>query len=93
MLKTSGENSSVFVNDVWKLRIDREWREALSKDSMLGKMEYAALDKMVGELGAQKFDVQFIIYSLIIIILGVALWWFFIHRQKSKLPPPIAKAS
>jgi len=47
MAKTSGEDPSVFVNEVWKARIDKEWRDALTKDAMLGKTEYAALDKLV----------------------------------------------
>jgi outer membrane murein-binding lipoprotein Lpp len=34
-LKASGGDPNTFVNDIWKARIDKEWREALVKPAML----------------------------------------------------------
>jgi len=92
MAKTSGEDPSVFVNDVWKARIDKEWREALTKDAMLGRAEYAALDKLVSELGAQKFDLRFVLYALVVLALAIAVWWFFIRKPKPASTPAAKKS-
>jgi hypothetical protein len=83
--KASGEDPSVFVNDIWKNRVDREWRDALMKETMLGKTEYASLDKIVSELGQEKVDQKFIIYSLIVILIVFLSWWFFIRKPKAKV--------
>ncbi len=85
-VKQSGQDPKVFVDDVWKERIDKEWRDALSKDSMLGKTEYAALDRLVSELSREKFDAKFIVYILIVLAVVVALWWFFLRKPKPKPP-------
>jgi hypothetical protein len=74
---------------VWKTRIDKEWRDALSRDGMLGKEEYAALDKMVGELAESKFDMKFVLYIGIIALVALVLWWLLARKPK---PPPAAPA-
>ncbi len=84
-VKQSGQDPRVFVEDVWRDRIDKEWRDALSKDSMLGKAEYAALDKLVSELSRDKFDMKFVVYILLVIAVVIALWWFFIRKPKAKV--------
>jgi len=84
--KASGSDASVFVNDIWKERIDREWRDALSKESMLGKVEYAALDKYVSELGQQKFDAKFILYILVFAMVVAGIWWFVGRKPKEMKP-------
>ena len=81
-LKSSGQDPTVFVSEIWKARIDREWRDALSRESMLGKTEYAALDKVVSELSQQRVDQRFIIYSLIVVLVVIAGWWFFVRKPK-----------
>ena len=83
-LKTSGQDPTVFVEKVWKERIDREWREVLSKESMLGKAEYAALDQLVSELHAEQVGGQFYLYIILILALVVAVWWFFFRKPKAK---------
>jgi hypothetical protein len=85
-VKQSGQDASVFADEVWKGRIDKEWREALSKETMLGKTEYAALDKLVSELSKEKVDLRFILYIAIIIVIAVAVWWFFIRKSRPKEP-------
>jgi hypothetical protein len=91
-MKASGADASKFVNDVWKGRIDKEWRESLSKEGMLGKAEYAALDKHVSDLSSEKFDLKFLLYILIVAVIVGTGWWFIVRRQKSKAeaiaPPP-----
>jgi len=89
MLKASGEDASSFVEEVWKERVDKEWGAALSKDVMLGKTEYQSLDQMVGGLSQKKFDMRFILYSLAVVALAVAIWWFFIRKRS---PTPQAQA-
>jgi hypothetical protein len=85
-LKESGQDASTFVNDVWKARIDKEWREALAKPGVLGSAEYAALDREVSQLTRPAIDVKFIVYSLIVILLALAVWWFFVRKPKN-IPP------
>jgi hypothetical protein len=87
-LKASGQDASVFVNDVWKARVDREYREALVRDRVLGKTEYAMLDRMVSELGQEKVDSRFIIYSVIVVALAVLLWFIFTRKPKEQPPTP-----
>jgi len=81
-LKTSGQDPTVFVDKVWKERIDREWRDVLSKESMLGKAEYAALDQLVSELHAEQVGGQFYLYVVLVLALVVAIWWFFFRKPR-----------
>jgi hypothetical protein len=81
----------VFVNDIWKERIDKEWRESLIREKMLGKAEYAALDRLVSELAQEKLDQRFLIYSLIVVALVLVAWWVF--TRKPKTPPPAQASS
>ncbi len=89
-LKASGADPSVFVDDVWKNRIDKEWRDALIKEEMLGRAEYASLDRQVSDLSREKFDLKFILYAVIVVVIVVAAWWFLIRRPKAKIEPPAA---
>jgi hypothetical protein len=86
-LRKSGDDPTAFVNDVWKMRVDREWRDALTRETMLGKAEYASLDQAVSELGRKGFDQQFILYSLAVIALFAAGWWFFARKSKKPTQP------
>jgi hypothetical protein len=87
-LKATGSNVSVFVNDIWKDRVDKEWRESLIREKMLGKAEYAALDRLVSELAQEKVDQRFLIYSLGVVFLVLVGWWLFTRRPKA---PPAAQ--
>lgn len=86
-VKQSGQDASVFADEVWRDRVDKEWRDALTKENMLGKNEYAALDKLVSELSKEKVDLRFVLYIAAIIILAVAVWWIFFRKRKPKAPP------
>ncbi|MGB6033288.1 MAG: hypothetical protein WBH55_10670 [Bacteroidota bacterium] len=85
-LRERDVDPGVFVNDVWKLRIDREWRNALTNDIMLGRAEYGRLDSLVSELARKKFDREFILYSLILLTIVIAVWWFFVRTPKRPAP-------
>jgi outer membrane murein-binding lipoprotein Lpp len=85
-LKSSGNDPSTFVNDIWKGRIDKEWRDALTKSAMLGASEYAALDRDISELHRPMVDLKFILYSALVILLAVAGWWFFARKPKESAP-------
>ena len=74
-MKTAGSDASTFVDEVWKKRIDKEWREALSSDHVLGQAGYAALDKSVSDLAASKFDAKMLLYVLIALVIVVVAWW------------------
>jgi hypothetical protein len=87
-VQKTGEDPSVFVNDIWKTRIDKEWREALVKPAMLGAQEYATLDKLVGELSRPTIDAKMILYAVILVVLVALIWWFFSRKPKSP-PPPV----
>jgi len=87
-LKTTGASPSVFVNDIWKERVDKEWRESLIREKMLGKAEYAALDRLVSELVQEKVDKRFLIYSLIVVALVLLGWWVFTRKPKTPATPP-----
>lgn len=81
--KADGRDASVFVNEVWKERIDKEWREGLSREAMLGKVEYASLDKLVSELGEKKVDSTFIAYIAIFVLIVGIIWWFVGRKPKT----------
>jgi hypothetical protein len=82
-LQASGDDPSVFVDEIWKTKIDKEWREALTRDGMLGKEEYAALDKLVSELAKTKFDLKFVLYAGIIGLAALVLWWLLAKKPKA----------
>ncbi len=86
-VKTSGQDAGVFVNDIWKARIDKEWREALVQPAMLGQAEYAALDREVSQLAAPTLTTQYVVYGLIVLLLAVLGWWFFARRNRTQSPP------
>lgn len=83
-LKATEANPSVFVNEIWKDRIDKEWRESLIREKMLGKAEYAALDRLVSELAQDKMDQKFLIYSLVVVAIVILSWWLFTRKPKAK---------
>ncbi len=84
--KAKGENTKTFVDEVWKGRIDKEWRDALSKESMLGKTEYAALDKYVSTLSEEKLDAKLFMYIGIVLVLVLLAWWIFGRKAKTAAP-------
>ena len=86
-LAASKQDPAPFVETLWKQRIDKDWREGLTKDAMLGRMEYAALDKLVSELSRETIDMTFIAYIAGILVI-VALIWFLVFRKKKRPPAP-----
>lgn len=84
--KARGEDPTSFVNDVWRARIDKEWREALSHESMLGATEYAALDKYVSTLSEERFDLKFVLYMGILVVLVALVVWRFRRKPKAQAP-------
>ncbi len=78
-----GRDASVFVNEVWKERIDKEWRDAMTKENILGAAEYANLDKLVSTLGGKKIDPTFIAYAAAFLVVVAAIWWFVGRKPKT----------
>jgi hypothetical protein len=74
-----------FVATVWKDRIDREWRDALSIEGVMGKADYAALDRKVSELGEKKVDAKFLTILAILVVLLVVTW-VMLSRKKGNEP-------
>jgi hypothetical protein len=81
-ITASKEDPAPFVETIWKQRIDKEWREALSRESMLGHVQYAALDKMVSELSKDSFDIRFVGYIAGVLAIIVAIWFFIFRKGK-----------
>jgi len=88
--KNSGEDATAFVEDVWKNRIDKEWKDALTRESILGKEEYAALDNMVRELTPPIVDMKYVLYIGIIVIVALVLWWMLARKPRHPAPKPSA---
>lgn len=87
--RADGRDPFVFVNDVWKTRVDKEWRSLLERPEVLGKIEYAALDRTVSELGEKRFDLKFVLYVVLAAGAAFLLWWVFSRKPK---PPVQAKS-
>lgn len=81
-LQNTGDDPTPFVEEVWKARIDKEWRDGLTREGMLGKEEYAALDKLVSELARTRIDVKFVLYVGIIGVVVLVLWWLLARKPK-----------
>ncbi len=79
--KTDGRDVFVFVHDIWKDRIDKHWRATLEKESVLGKQNFATLDKAISELDEKKFDMKFVLYILGAAVVAFGAWWFFTQRK------------
>lgn len=82
-LQNTGDDPTLFVEEVWKARIDKEWRDGLTREGMLGKEEYAALDKLVSELARTRIDMKFVLYVGIIGIVVLVLWWLLARKPKA----------
>jgi hypothetical protein len=87
-LASSKQDPQPFVETLWKQKIDKEWREGLSKDAMLGRTEYAALDKLVSELSRETIDMTFIAYIAGILVIA-ALIWLMVFRKKKGPDQPV----
>jgi hypothetical protein len=85
-LQASKGDPRVFVEDVWKARVDREWKAALIRESMLGKDEYAALNALVTGLTPPAVDTRYLMYVGIIAIVAAILWWFLARKRKPTVP-------
>jgi hypothetical protein len=83
-LKSGSQDPGPFVDVVWKEKVDREWRDALCRDNMLGKAEYASLDKLVSELGREPFDPKLILYVGGVLLVIMAIWYFGFHKVSVK---------
>lgn len=83
-VQKSGADASTFVNDVWIQRVDKDWRSALESESMLGRLEYASLDRAVSQLHKEKFDWKLIFYLVNIVAIVAVVWWFMTRKPKTK---------
>ena len=85
-VKTNKLDPRVFVEDVWKARIDREWKAALTRESILGNEEYAALHSLVTGLTPPAMDTPYLIYIGIIAVVAAVLWWLLARKRRPPEP-------
>lgn len=83
-VKGRDDLATEFARDLWKERIDKEWRSALSKEGMLGPVEYAALDQLVSELSQRRVDSTFALTIGIVIAVVLIVWWYL---RRTPTPP------
>jgi hypothetical protein len=86
--KANNTDARVFVEDVWKARIDREWKAALTRESMLGNEEYAALNALVTSLTPPTMDTRYLLYIGIIAVVAAVLWWLLARKRRPPEPKP-----
>ena len=86
-LAASKQDPQPFVETLWKQKIDKEWREGLTKDAMLGKTEYAALDKLVSELSRETIDMTFVAYIAGILVIAALIWLLVFRKKKPPSQP------
>ena len=87
-VKTNNQDPRVFVEDVWKARIDRDWKTALTRESILGNEEYAALHSLVTGLTPPATDTRYLIYIGIIAVVAAVLWWLLARKRRRPEPQP-----
>ncbi len=87
-LQASEADPRAFTENVWKARIDREWKAALMRESMLGKDEYASLDALVNGLTPPAMDTRYLFYIGIIAAVAAVLWWLLARKRRPAGPPP-----
>lgn len=89
--KANGADTRVFVDEIWIQRIDKDWKAALENESMLGKVEYASLDKTVSQLHKEKFNWQIVFWVFNVIAVVVVGWWILTRKpKKSPEQQPVA---
>lgn len=88
--RTSSTDPKTFVDEIWIQRIDKDWRQALESESMLGKVEYASLDKLVSQLHQERFDWKILFYVLNVIAVVAVGWWFLTRKTKTAHQPAAA---
>jgi uncharacterized protein (UPF0335 family) len=79
----SGEDTKAFVDEIWIQRIDKDWRPALESETMLGKLEYASLDKTVSQLHKEKFNWSILWWVLNVLAAAGVVWWFLTRKPKA----------
>jgi len=92
-LAASKQDPQPFVENLWKQKIDRDWRDGLMKDGMLGRTEYAALDRAVSELSKETIDATFVAYIAGVLAIIAAVWFFVFRKKKPKAPAPPPQAA
>lgn len=90
--QNSDDNTRVFVEEIWIQRIDKDWRSALESESMLGKLEYASLDRLVSQLHKERFNWQIVFWIANIIAVILVGWWFLARKPKAPQEQPAAAA-
>lgn len=86
-VKAAGGDTKTFAHEIWVQRIDKEWKAALEKDFLLGKIEYASLDRKVAELREQTFDWKIVFWIVNGIVVVLIVWWLFTRKPKTVQQP------
>ncbi len=89
--KAAGADTKVFVEDIWVQRIDKDWKNTLQSEVMLGKAEYTSLDRKVSQLYEDRFDWKILFWIVNGIVVVLLLWWWFTRKPKKTEQPAAAK--
>lgn len=91
-VKAQEIDARVFVEDVWNAHIDTDWKPALTKESMLGNEEYAALHTLVLELKPPPaMDTRYPVYIGLVAAVALVIWWFLARKRRPHPPEPAAQ--
>ncbi|MER3524091.1 MAG: hypothetical protein C4326_08490 [Ignavibacteria bacterium] len=90
---SSDESTRIFVDEIWIQRIDKDWRSALESESMLGKLEYASLDRLVSQLHKERFNWQIVFWIANVIAVILVGWWFLSRKPKATQQETVAAKS
>ncbi len=88
--KAAGGDTKAFDDEIWVQRIEKEWKPTLEKDILLGKTEYASLDRKVAELRENKFDWKIVFWVVNGIVIVLVAWWLF-NRKPKKVQQPVSQ--
>lgn len=87
---SSDESTRIFVDEIWIQRVDKDWRGALESESMLGKLEYASLDRLVSQLHKERFNWQIVFWIANVIAVILVGWWFLSRKPKNAQQETVA---
>lgn len=90
---SSDESTRIFVDEIWIQRIDKDWRSALESESMLGKLEYASLHRLVSQLHKERFNWQIVFWIANVIAVILVGWWFLSRKPKATQQETVAAKS
>ncbi len=91
--RIKGSDETVFVEEVWKERIDKEWRSTLVQESVMGAATYAQLDLAVSEFAVKTLNWKTAgaIALVFVIVIGTILIRARRDRKAAAMRPPLRR--